>query len=124
VAEEATVEWLTKLHSHLERVPNTDPQLFTLWIRDTENPKSGYVGTSYTDSEPVVCEALEPSGMPPVEIDARFDLAKKHKCDRRYARNYKSAALRLSYLGACNDNRICRKILSILAVPVMPIADD
>jgi hypothetical protein len=56
----------------LQKVAGSDPQLFTLWLKDNENTNKGYVGTTETGTEEVVRGALANGGMADPEIDELF----------------------------------------------------
>jgi hypothetical protein len=56
----------------LSKVPNTDPQVFTLVLKDTENIRKGYLGRTEHGTETALREALLNGGMPQSEIDAAF----------------------------------------------------
>jgi hypothetical protein len=60
----------------LQKVAGSDPQLFTLWLKDNENTNKGYVGRTETGTEEVVRGALDKGGMPALKIDQLFASAK------------------------------------------------
>jgi hypothetical protein len=57
---------------NLTKVPGTDPQEFQLFVKDTENTKSGYRGRLECGTEEAVREALALGGMAQQQIDLWF----------------------------------------------------
>jgi len=56
----------------VQKEAGTDPQLFTVWLKDNENAGKGYVGRTETGTEEVVRGALAKGGMADPEIDELF----------------------------------------------------
>jgi hypothetical protein len=67
----------------LMKTGNSDPQQYTLVMKDLENTQKGYLGRTETGTEETIREALRKGGMPESEIDVAF------------ARAYESEVLRL-----------------------------
>ena len=71
---------------NLTKVQGTDPQEFQLLVKDTENTKSGYMGTLDYSTEEVVREALTLRGINAPEIDRLILSAKVVVAGLRYAK--------------------------------------
>jgi hypothetical protein len=56
----------------LQKIPNTDPQQYDLWLNDSENKKPGYVMETVYGTEEQVRAMLKNGGLGDAQIDLYF----------------------------------------------------
>ena len=54
----------------LNEVPNTEPQVFELVVKDPENTKKGYLWRTEYGTEPIIPSMLRDGGMSAVEVNS------------------------------------------------------
>ena len=61
--------------TNLVKTPNTDPQEFTLVLKDLDNTKKGYLHSTEHGTESEMRKLLKSSGVSDTDIDAAFNRA-------------------------------------------------
>jgi hypothetical protein len=56
----------------LQKEAGSDPPVFTLYLKDEENDRKGYIWTTETGTEEALRGALAKGGMPEPKIDTLF----------------------------------------------------